>query len=125
MIQQESMDNGRRVVTISVLDVDGDPAGGAELTFAVHGVHYGTATVGDGSVRLEFPAHGQTVDVMAEYGSEVQHSHLSAYENYLTFRFRWRSGRSLSGGTARCPDGTVGQPCVDCVVNGVRVRICA
>jgi len=123
---QSSYERQSRVVNISVLDRDGNHAQGAKLTFAIGGTEYGDVTIGDGPASIEIPDLWITIDVSAMFAGELQLTHLSPGQNQYIFHFsKFRKSRGITPGVARCPDGTVGQPCVDCLIDGVLVRICA
>lgn len=115
-----------RHVTVWALDGSGDRAAGAELRFAVGGRSYGAATIGQGPARIQFEAPAIELIIEADYWGETVAARLLPGVDEYIFRFQ-AVARGIHGGpgTARCPDGTVGQPCVDCSVNGSTVRICA
>jgi len=86
----------------------------------------GRVTVGAGAVRLDFVDETATLQVTGRFWGETLTAVLPPGVNQHSFSFAAVSKGVYAGpGTARCPDGTVGQPCVDCTVNGTVIRICA
>jgi len=123
---QPSYKQRRRVVNISVLDKDGNHAQGATLAFAIGSEAYGDVTLGDGPASIAIPDSLLTLDVSVEFAGEFQTACLGPGQNKYIFRFlKSVEARGIVTSLARCPDGAVGQPCVDCVINGKVIRICA
>jgi hypothetical protein len=116
----------RRAVTVEALDASGGRAVGTELLIAADAAALGAVTVGASAVRLEFENPAVTLLITARFWGETATALLPPGLNEYTFHFRAVSRGVYAGpGTARCPDGTAGQPCVDCNINGSIVRICA
>jgi hypothetical protein len=117
---------GRRA-TITVLNSRQQPARGAEVSFAIRGVSYGSVVVGGtGYASLYTPNERATIKVSVRYGGVQQEASLSPSTG--SFEFKFDSAvlfRGPPSPIARCPDGTTGQPCVDCVINGESIRICS
>ena len=123
-MQQQSVE-WRRTVTIETLDGSGRHAAGAELQIAAGDATF-TVTTGTTAIRLEFEDPTLTLEVTARFWGEITRAVLTPDIHQHSFRFRAVSRGVYAGpGTARCPDGTAGQPCVDCNINGSIVRICA
>jgi hypothetical protein len=115
----------RRTVTIETLDASGRHAAGAELQIAAGNATF-AVTVGSTAIRLEFEDPTLTLEVTASFWGEIARAVLPPDIHQHNFRFRAVLRGVYAGpGTARCPDGTAGQPCVDCNINGSIVRICA
>jgi hypothetical protein len=117
----------RRAITVDAVDGAGGRAVGTELQFSVGDIPLCTVTMGAYPVRLEFEEPTTTMlQISAQFVGETATTHLPPHLNDYEFQFRtvWR-GIYAGPGTARCPDGTAGQPCVDCNINGSIVRICA
>ena len=116
----------RRVVTLVALDGQGGPAAGAELRFSSVSDDFGNVILGNSPARIELENVETTLQVEATFWGEVLAAILPPGLNRHIFHFRTVSKQLHIGpGTAQCPDGTQGQPCVDCIVNGSVIRICA
>ena len=108
-----------------MLDVNDAVAQGAELRFSVKGVAYGSGTIGDRPVTIHLPNPDTVLDVDVEYGNQTQSARLRAGQDSYMIRFPFAAAASFyKPPFARCPDGTVGQPCVDCEIDNDIVRIC-
>lgn len=125
-MQTSPAEHRKRSVSISVIDKEGHHARGARVEFAIGGQSYGEATIGTRPASIEFPDRQLILEVRAELLGETLMAHLSSGQNQYTFQFSTAvAAGDITSGVARCSDGRAGQPCVDCVVNGVTVRICA
>ena len=109
------------------------PATGGKLTFELNGAPCGSATVGAQPVRLIYraPRSIAAVEIIAHNEDDAGVSRFSFTEGVHVLRLQVRARRTPveagpgQRGIARCPDGTIGRPCVDCVVKGIEIRICA
>jgi len=117
----------RRQVNIAVLDKNGNPARGAKISFQFNGTPCGRANLSGGKVSVEVPDTDEVLTAVAELSGETQSLDFARGHNEGVIQFLTSSGLTtiLPNGTAICPDNTSGQPCVDCRVGGVLIRICA
>jgi hypothetical protein len=117
----------RRQIRIRVFDADRRPAEGADLAFFIDNVPYGSVTIGNtGQATFEQRDTRTTVEVMASFGGSEQRAQLTPKVNSFNFNFDIRLAfRARRPPIARCPDGTTGQPCVECVIDGEKIRICS
>jgi hypothetical protein len=112
-------------VTITVVDHDKEPVVGASLTFEVENTLYGQATIGSRPVTIELSDDEVRLTVKAKYSGQKQEVSLSPDQRSYTFYFtRTVTPQTFGPPVATCPDGTSGQPCVDCVIGGNKIRIC-
>jgi hypothetical protein len=116
----------QREVVIKVLDGLGDSAIGAEVSFSTAAGPLGVVTIGDAGARIRLPDRLGTLTVVAEYGLRRKTARLTVRRNQYTFHFKNSLGYEISPSpVAQCPDGTTGQPCVECVIGSDVIRICA
>jgi len=116
-----------RTITIQVRDKAGGPASGARVSFGIDGADFGSAAVsGTGKVTFQMSGAATTIHVFADFVGDAQQVALPPGEDIYTFHFdKTNLFMSDSVPEARCPDGTTGQPCVNCDIGGTTVRICA
>ena len=120
-----------RTFKITALDGLGAIAQGATVDFSADGMPCGGATVSLGAISLHVPASVNVVEVRASFGGEELKALLHGGTPNHTFRFFESLGPSTrrspnrQPGVAQCPDGSTGQPCVICNINGLQIRICA
>ncbi len=113
------------MVRITVRDRFDSPAAGAEISFTVDGIPQGSVTLGLNAATIELQNPHSILEVVADYAQQRQTVVLSPGLDDHTIRFTSSAlSKSYRPAIARCPDGSVGQPCVDCMVNGSIVRIC-
>src|SRR5207237_359739 len=86
MVPQGTMTQHPRVVTVSALDRNGEPAIGAELTLFAGGAEFGTVTLGTAPARIQLPPSAGGLAVVARYFDETLRHQVEAYENYYEFR---------------------------------------
>jgi hypothetical protein len=116
-----------RQVRITVLDANSKPAQGARLEFAVKGIPHGSVLVGEkAQAGFQTPDANASINVFAEYGEKKQDAYLPPGKDSFEFRFDTTVVfKSFRPPIARCPDGTTGQPCVDCEIDGQIITICS
>jgi hypothetical protein len=115
-----------REVQIVVLDKFGDAAQGAQVRFSASGAPLGVAVVGKDGARIRLPNRIAMLDISVEYGEQQQNTQLSPDQQEYICRFDVSLlQKSYGPPIARCPDGTTGQPCVDCKIGDDVIRICA
>lgn len=116
----------RRQVRIAVRDKNGNFAAGASVDFYQQSLHLGGATVGDREVTISYPSSMGTIEVVAKLSDEAQSTKLESSQREQGFQFSGIAPSHVTGArTARCADGSSGQPCVNCTVGGKPIRICA
>jgi hypothetical protein len=114
-----------RVVRILVLGEAQAKIAGAHIVLAVDGVTIGQIASSSGEATVTLPGAVQSLAVTVTYDGTSQLAQLHAGD--VECRFTFPGAQGFSGYAvpeARCPDGTVGQPCVDCAVAGATYKIC-
>jgi hypothetical protein len=114
-----------RQVSFAVLDTSNEPLAGATLEFFVDGVAYGAATTGGQGATISVPLYTGEIEVVARYGESRRTVKVGVDQHSYAFTFQRLLFKFFEPSGARCPDGTTGQPCVDCVIDGKPIRICA
>jgi len=116
-----------RVIRIDVLGPQLDRAVGAEIEFLIDGTPAGTVIVGsgEGPVVLEASDPNATVDVRVSLLVQTQTARLAPGHDHARFVFKsvpyFAAGVQ---GSAQCPDGTRGSPCVTCGSGKSTWRMC-
>lgn len=121
-----------RLVSVRAVDAGGRSIEGANVEFYVDGEHAGGVYGSSGTASLDVaPNAGVEVSVTLAVGSrKLQQRKMfpkSGDDAELLLRFpsyRPPNFLPVRAPEARCPDGTSGQPCVECSVAGTTVRIC-
>lgn len=113
---------------LRLTDASGAPLLGARVTFRTENSYLGRVQNSPAAISLELDAdgdwaHSLTVTAEAElFGVVRVSSLLSGATQTLALPTQ---GVGFAGPpTAYCPDGTAGQPCVDCIIGALKVRIC-
>lgn len=116
-----------REVRIRVLNADHKPAEGAEVFFSIDDEPCGSVTIGrNGQASLRTQNQDAIIDVLARYGKNEQRASLQRGMDKHDFDFDFVIHiREHVPPVARCPDGTTGQPCVECDIDGETIRICS
>ncbi len=112
-----------RRVTINVETLSGQPLAGAEIELTRGGASLGSITSsGRSSVEIDGtePLHVRASIAGASAQRTVEVGQTEVTLRLATTRFV----ELASTPTARCPDGSSGQPCVTCIIDGREVRIC-
>jgi hypothetical protein len=116
-----------RDIKVKLIDSKGNPAAGADVEFFINDAEAGGAIVGP-SATAQFHTDRSSViiAIVARFGGRTLKVVLPPGQDDHAFEFDV-TAQSLTRKPpiARCPDGTSGQPCVDCVIGGETVRICA
>jgi hypothetical protein len=116
-----------RLIHIDVLGPYSDRAAGAEIEFLIDGTPAGTVTVGSGSGPVVFEASdpNATVDVRVSLLLQAQTARLAPGQDHVRFVFE-SVPHFAAGvrGSAQCPDGTSGSPCVTCRSGKSTWRMC-
>ena len=112
----------RRIV-INVETASGDRLSGAHIEVSRSGALLGSMTSsGRSSVEIEGL---EPLNVRASIPGANAQSTIGPNQTEITLRIATNRFVELaSTPTARCPDGTSGQPCVTCVIDGRQIRIC-
>lgn len=115
----------RRRLFVDVLDPMGSPIHGADIHFEVNGMEIGSVLSSEGNANIELGDQDVTITIRVIVGSETQVISLNSDVGAHRFVFS-NAPRTITAASpsARCPDGTTGQPCVTCNVGGSTVRIC-
>ena len=115
-----------RHVTIEVVDADGRLIQGADIDFVVNATPVGGVRRSVGKASIVVPDPQAVVEARATVMLLTQTAQLPPGQDAHTFRFAQASMfKSFAPPEARCPDGSSGQPCVDCQIGGSIVRICS
>jgi hypothetical protein len=120
--------NRGRDIKIEILNGKGKPAQGAEVEFFIDDANFGGAIVGTRAIaQFHTDQASVTVKIVVKYGRQTSEAVLPPTQDGHVFKFKGVLPLSLlrKPPTARCPDGSSGQPCVDCVIGGETIRICA
>jgi hypothetical protein len=123
---QSSGEPEKREIFVTVVDSDGKRIPGAKISVTVDDIPSGSLALGEGPGSFEIDSVFARVSLKAEAGGVAIETQLGSSENAHQFRFptSFRADYVSTPPEARCPDGTVGNPCVVCNVAGTRVRIC-
>jgi len=113
----------QRQVSINVYDTYGNLFQGAQIDFLVDATLAGSVHSSDGRASIEVP-DDVSVEVRATCGHVTQAFNLQSDETMHDFHMPTVSLGTAAPPEARCADGTTGQPCVDCRVGNITVRIC-
>lgn len=125
MIQQQRVTRSTRRLLVEVVDPAGVAIQGADIHFEIDGVQVGSVFSSQGNASIEMDDQDVEITISAIVGFETQAISLRASVGAHRFVFA-NVPRAVAKGTpsARCPDGTTGQPCVTCNIGGSTVRIC-
>jgi hypothetical protein len=117
-------------IRIKLINALGNPFRGAQVDFFADGTHLGSALNAFGEVLLNYSGPIKPTTVVVRFHDYVRE--LSVRQKVSTYVVRFPSARRAANPgirslqpEARCPDGTAGQPCVNCNIGGSIVRICA
>ncbi len=108
---------------VQVQDEHGIPIEGPDILFSVNGEPAGGVFGSNGTASFEAP-YGVSVAASVEFLEIKKTLDLTDSSTRYTFEFPRPTEILPAARQARCPDGTTGQPCVDCKVDGKNVRIC-
>lgn len=119
-----SQAEGMHKIDVVVVNEDGQTVIGARVEISADGVPLGDFVTGgessietdeDVAVTLRVEIAGFSVSAIVAPGSRSQRIVIPTSRVFPYAAMP----------TARCPDGTAGQPCVTCQVGGRTIRICA
>lgn len=113
-----------RQVVIGVHSEDGRPIVGALIDVYLNG-RKAASIVSSGVSSVEVSNPSAALALRVSVGGETRRIDVSLDQTNLDLVFRNRPLFQISptpGG--RCPDGTTGQPCVTCLIDGNEVRVC-
>lgn len=112
-----------QTLAIEVIDRRGLPVPGARIEILRNGALVGEmVSGGESSVRFEDIG---SLEIRASMGKTAQSSPAPSYGGRLTLTLPVDRFVETAGvPTARCADGTTGQPCVTCSVDGQEIQIC-
>lgn len=114
-----------RKFLVEVVDLTGVQLDGANIHFEVNDSSVGSVFDSQGSASIEIADQDAVITIRVDHDFETQVVSVPAGAGSHRFVFDHTS-RAPAKGTpsARCPDGTTGQPCVTCNIGGSTVRIC-
>ena len=117
-----------RTIEIEVMGPTTSPAAGAEISFRINGAPAGRVTVGsigNKPVFLELSDAHATVELGVSLLGQFQHSILPPGQDFIRFVFQSVPHFAVGvRGTAECPDGRKGSPCVTCKSGNATWRMC-
>jgi len=120
-------------VQVRVIDALGELFFGAQIDFSLRGASVGSVTDSAGEARITYPEEGAGLEVSVSASGATQSRLLApgiditpgGTRNLVDFKMPViRSTNVPPRPVAKCPDGTAGQPCVDCYINGSTIRVC-
>jgi|ERR1700683_2571190 hypothetical protein len=114
-----------RSIAIAVVGKDHNPLEGAAVSFFEDDKLFGTVITGIRGASITLSHVVRSIDVKVVYADSKQETTVSASEASYTFVFARKFDFKAPKAIAQCPNGDTGQPCVDCVVDGKKIRICA
>ena len=116
-------DTRARRITINVENASGERLAGAHVEVRRGDTLLGTMiSSGRSSVEIE---GAQPLSIEAAIAGARAQAIVRPDQTDVTLRLATTRFIELaSTPTARCPDGTSGQPCVTCIIDGREVRIC-
>jgi len=124
--QNISVSSPGRHIAVHVVDANDILITGADILFSIDGIPAGGVRSSAGNASFYTPNSSVTVDISVVVDLRTQSAHLPPGFDTYTFRFvEARAYLAAELPVASCPDGSSGQPCVDCDIGGVFVRICA
>lgn len=114
-----------RHARVRILDAAGTPFVGADIAFVVNGVHVGAVRASSGEAAIAFPKMDCDMEMIVTADGLVRRVRLDTNTAEHTLTIPKAAPRAyLPHPVAVCPDGQSGQPCVDCIVGDIAVRIC-
>lgn len=116
-----------RVIHVDVLGPRLDRAAGAEIEFLIDGTPAGIVIVGSGKgpVVLETSDPNAIVEVRVSLLVQTQNARLAPGHDHARFVFASVPHFAVGvKGSAQCPDGTRGSPCVTCGSGKSTWRMC-
>ena len=123
----QALSEGRRI-NVQVRDATSTFIEGCDIQFFIADppvTPLGGVSKSRGHAALTVPDDSVVIGVSVTVDAATQTVLLPPGQNDYTFVFQQApSYPSLASPRARCPDGTSGQPCVDCKIGGITIRIC-
>jgi hypothetical protein len=114
----------RRQVQVLVTDAAGQPFYGARLDFYHRDRNVGSLIDSTGVAVIDCPGE-VAVDVRVTAAGQQQMVRIGPDDTQLNVTFPiLRASATVPIPTAECPDGTQGQPCVNCPLGSSTIRIC-
>ena len=111
---------------ITVIDRANVPLEGVTVTFWVGRVLLGTVVTGTHGASIVLPNSITEIEAVAKYGDTEERKRILTKDDFShAFVFERQTHFAFAAPVAKCPNGDTGQPCVDCVVAGKSIRICA
>jgi len=118
---------GRHII-VQVKDVHNQPIAASDIDFFLvdpQRTLLGSISDSGGRATLRVSDESVIIGVHVTVDAYIQSVDLPPGQNTHTFIFPHVAlFKSIGAPRARCPDGSSGQPCVDCKIGGVTVRIC-
>lgn len=124
-MMQPSGAGSLRKLLVEVVDQAGVPVQGADIHFEINGIKVGSVFGSQGNASIEMNNQDVEITICVIVGFETQAVSLHASVGAHRFVFNNAPYAVVKGTpSARCPDGTTGQPCVTCHIGGSTVRLC-
>ena len=126
MQQSRSEPPRRKSVRIRVLDAAGQLFFGSTIAFWLRDTPVGAVEDSTGEASITYPESGGTL-LIGVSARGAKQSQLVKPGDSDNFDFQLPVHRTLDTPphpVARCPDGTAGQPCVNCYIGGSTIRVC-
>jgi hypothetical protein len=120
-------------VQVRVLDSLGEMFFGARIDFSIHGALAGRVIDSAGKATITYPELETELEVVVSAMNSTESRLLlsgvdikpGSTQNFVDFRLPIRRSTNMPPQpTAKCPDGTSGQPCVNCPLGGSTIRVC-
>ena len=112
---------------LRVLGNNNFPVEGADIHFLIDGVPAGFVKSSRGRASILIQSGYQQLQVTASFQGVSESVFLTPAMSQATVVLAIPGAivKALLPTTPTCPDGTTNQPCVDCIVNGTPIQICA
>ena len=115
-----------RIVRVNVFDREKRPLHGANIIFYLNSVPVGAVASSHGFAAINFPSYLGRLAVEAEYAGLSLRVGVDENDPIVALQLNVTSNllKSDAPRVARCPDGTAGQPCVECRIGASVIRVC-
>ena len=123
-VSPRSYPNPKRQIRVFVVDSQGDPFYGARIEFFLGDQPIGEIGSSPGLSTLELPFADQALTIHVSYGTSSRQVVLRGDAEEIVIKLPARAPPWTQPSIVRCADGTVGQPCANCRVGNIVVRIC-
>jgi hypothetical protein len=112
---------------IAVVGNNNFPVEGSDITFVLDGVPAGSVKNSRGGASILIPTVYKQLEITASFQSVSESIVLTPATTRATVVLSVPGAviKSILPTAPTCPDGTTNQQCVDCIVNGTTIQICA